>query len=417
MFEDAGVKSVDYDNRIYRMAGLDPSALRASPAMLQMLQAGFDATNGTFKNLTMTTANTAQQAYISACDLAMLQVQSGAMSYQDAIRAAINKAAADGTYVLYSSGRSDRIEVAIRRAVLTGVSHTCRTIGEYNATSVGSDLMELSAHAGARPSHAAWQGKIVSLSGKRGYLSKTDIGYGTADGFGGINCRHDWYPFFPGISQHNYTDKDIKRLDDMTVTYNGQTMPYYDATQLQRKMEREIRELKRKMVATEAARDAATNKKLIVDPDTDFNVHAKHMSEKRAELKGFLSQTAFLGDGSRSQLYGYGRSMSGKAVQTAKKIKEYDSLIGTMTSIGVPVTGVSDHFGARAIARNISVSDVHDALTNPLGTGKIKTDKKGRRSLALIGAKAKVQVNPDTGNLATVWETSEKLKKKYGVIP
>lgn len=111
---------------LYTAAGLRPTDLRASPAMLQMLQAGYENTLGTMHNLTLTTANTAQQAYISACDLAMLQVQSGAMSYQQAIRAAIQSAASDGTRVLYPSGRTDRIEVAVRRAVLTGVPEQIR---------------------------------------------------------------------------------------------------------------------------------------------------------------------------------------------------------------------------------------------------------------------------------------------------
>ena len=417
LFEDAGVESVDIDNRLYTEAGMQPVELRASPAMLQMLQAGYENTLGTLKNLTLTTANTAQQAYISACDLAMLQVQSGAMSYQDAIRRAINSTASAGTYVLYPSGRTDRIEVAARRAVLSGVGKTCRTIGEYNASSMGCDLMELSAHAGARPSHAAWQGKIVSLSGRSGYLSKSDIGYETGDGFGGWNCRHDWYPFFPGISTPNYSTEKLQEIDDMTVNYNGQTISYYDATQVQRKLERDIRETKQKMSATSAARDAATNRKLITDLDTDFNIQSKKLLEQRNTLADFLRQTKFLGDSARTQSYGFGRSTAGKASYAARTIKEYDSLIGTMTAIGIPVTGVSEHFGARALARKISVDDALDALTNALDVGKIKTDKKGRRSRALIGKRAKVQINPDTGNLSTVWETSEKIRKKYGVMP
>ena len=251
LFEDAGVETVQTDNRLYTAAGLQPTDLRASPAMLQMLQAGYENTLGTMHNLTLTTANTAQQAYISACDLAMLQVQSGAMSYQQAIRAAIQSAASDGARVLYPSGRTDRIEVAVRRAVLTGVAKTCRTIGEYNAASCGCDLMELSAHAGARPSHAKWQGQLVSLSGKRGYLSKDDIGYGSGDGFGGYNCRHDWYPFFPGISQRNYSQEKLNQLETMTVNYNGQEIPYYDATQEQRRLERRVRELTARHLAGE----------------------------------------------------------------------------------------------------------------------------------------------------------------------
>ncbi len=320
LFEDAGVETVQTDNRLYTAAGLQTTDLLASPAMLQMLQAGYENTLGTMHNLTLTTANTAQQAYISACDLAMLQVQSGAMSYQQAIRAAIQSAAADSTRVLYPSGRSDRIEVAIRRAVLTGVAKTCRTIGEYNTASCGCDLMELSAHAGARPSHAKWQGQLVSLSGKKGYLSKDDIGYGSGDGFGGYNCRHDWYPFFPGISQRNYSPEKLEQLENMTINYNGQEIPYYDATQEQRRLERAVRDCKLRLSATDAARQETTDPKLRAQLDEDFARQSKALREARDKLADFQNGTGLLPDTSRTQVYGYGRSISQKAVSAQKKV-------------------------------------------------------------------------------------------------
>ena len=320
LFENAGVETVRTDNRLYTAAGLQPTDLRASPAMLQMLQAGYENTLGTMHNLTLTTANTAQQAYISACDLAMLQVQSGAMSYQQAIRAAIQSAASDGTRVLYPSGRTDRIEVAVRRAVLTGVAKTCRTIGEYNAASCGCDLMELSAHAGARPSHARWQGQLVSLSGKRGYLSKDDIGYGSGDGFGGYNCRHDWYPFFPGISQRNYTPEKLTQLETMTVNYNGQEISYYDATQAQRRLERRVRDCKLRLSATDAARQETTDPKLRAQLDEDFARQSKALREARDQLADFQAGTGLLPDTSRTQVYGFGRSIAQKAVAAQKRV-------------------------------------------------------------------------------------------------
>lgn len=325
LFENAGVETVRTDNRLYTAAGLQPTDLRASPAMLQMLQAGYENTLGTMHNLTLTTANTAQQAYISACDLAMLQVQSGAMSYQQAIRAAIQSAASDGTRVLYPSGRTDRIEVAVRRAVLTGVAKTCRTIGEYNAASCGCDLMELSAHAGARPSHARWQGQLVSLSGKRGYLSKDDIGYGSGDGFGGYNCRHDWYPFFPGISQRNYSPEKLNQLETMTVNYNGQEIPYYDATQEQRRRERRVRDCKLRLSATDAARQETKDPKLRAQLDEDFAKQSKALRDARDKLADFQTGTGLLPDTSRTQVYGFGRSIAQKAVAAQKRVDKFNN--------------------------------------------------------------------------------------------
>ena len=90
-----------------------------------------------------------------------------------------------------------------------------------------------------RPSHAEWQGKIVSLSGREGYLSTDDIGYGTGAGFKGYNCRHDWFPFFEGISERAYSDKELEQRKNETVTYEGKEMSRYDAEQKQRAMERQ----------------------------------------------------------------------------------------------------------------------------------------------------------------------------------
>lgn len=165
--------------------------IRLSPAAMQTLNAGYVKCSGDLSNLTLTTANTAQQAYIIACNNAYMQISSGAFDYNTAIRNAVRAAAEDGTEVLYPSGHRDKLDVAVRRSVLTGVGQTCRQLSLINAQDMGCDIMEITAHSNARPSHAEWQGQLVSLSGRKGYLSLKDIGYGTGDGFGGWNCRHD----------------------------------------------------------------------------------------------------------------------------------------------------------------------------------------------------------------------------------
>lgn len=195
MFKDAGVTSVDYDNDIYIKQGLNALPLNMSPQALNVLSAGLTKTNGFLYNLTKTTALQAQQAYIKAITLAEIQIESGAFDYATAIKNAVKSVIDEGATVKYPSGHIDRLEVAVRRATLTGVSQTVGEISVAHANDMGCDLMDITAHYGARPSHAEWQGKIVSLSGKSGYLTISDIGYGTGAGFKGWNCRHDWYPF------------------------------------------------------------------------------------------------------------------------------------------------------------------------------------------------------------------------------
>lgn len=416
LFEDAGIQAIKNDNVRYHAAGLE-GIIKMSDAALQVLNAGYEKCSGNLSNLTLTTANTAQQAYITACNNAYMQITSGAFDYNTAIRNAVKAAASDGTEVLYPSGHRDKLDVAVRRAVLTGVGQTCRTLSETNAQDMGCDLMEITAHSGARPSHAEWQGQIVSLSGRKGYLSKDDIGYGTGDGFGGWNCRHDWHPFFEGISSRAYDDAELKKLNERNIEYNGEKYTEYEISQIQRKMERDIRARKRELSAYQTAIENATNNKSLVDFKTDFNISSVKLKNQENELADFLNKTGELPDTSRIWSNGFDKSLSQKVVWANKKSSEFQNLIGTVTCNGYTVSSISEHFAARAMARNLSVEDVRNALTNPLNIGKIKTDSKGRKSIEFIGNKARPQLNPDTGNLATVWETSSKLRKKYGGDP
>ena len=152
-----------------------------------------------------------------------MQITSGAFSYQEAIRQAVQKTAQE----------------------------------------CDCDLMEISAHSGARPAHAQWQGKIVSLSGRRGYLSKSDIGYGTGDGFGGWNCRHDWFPFFEGYSKPNYSKRQLEQIDEKNIEYNGKMYSQYEISQIQRRYEMAIRSAKREKVAFEVAVEEADDPELL----------------------------------------------------------------------------------------------------------------------------------------------------------
>ena len=304
LFEDAGVRTVNFDNQIYRAVGLVPVDIRQSPAMRQTLEAGYRKTLGNMRNLTLTTANMGQTAYYSACNQAYMKVISGAFSYQEAIKKAVQKTAQDGAFVLYPSGHRDRVDVAVRRSVLTGVGQTCREIGLMNAEENDCDLMELSAHFGARPTHAEWQGQIVSLSGRKGYLSLSDIGYGTGDGFGGWNCRHDWFPYFEGYSRRNYTDSYLKSLNEKNIEYNGEKYSQYEISQIQRKYEREIRSAKREKVAFDTAVKGTSDSELKSVMKSGSDYANQQIKEKQAQMRDFIQQTGNKRDYFREQNYG-----------------------------------------------------------------------------------------------------------------
>lgn len=304
LFEDAGVRTINFDNQIYRAVGLVPVDIHQSPAMRQTLEAGYRKTLGNMRNLTLTTANMGQTTYYNACNQAYMKVISGAFSYQEAIKKAVQKTAQDGAFVLYPSGHRDRVDVAVRRSVLTGVGQTCREIGLMNAEENDCDLMELSAHFGARPTHAEWQGQIVSLSGRKGYLSLSDIGYGTGDGFGGWNCRHDWFPYFEGYSRRNYTDSYLKSLNEKNIEYNGEKYSQYEISQIQRKYEREIRSAKREKVAFDTAVKETSDSELKAVMKSGSDYANQQIKEKQAKMRDFIQQTGNKRDYFREQNYG-----------------------------------------------------------------------------------------------------------------
>lgn len=327
LFDDAGVNAVQNDMAIYEAAGRSPMPLKMSPAAMGVLKAGLSKTNGHLRNLTMTTASQAQQAYIRAATLAEMQIESGAFDYATAIRNAVQSAAQEGAWVSYPSGHRDRLDVAVRRAVLTGVGQTTGQIALAYAQDMGCDLMEITAHAGARPSHAVWQGKLVSLSGRKGFLSLSDIGYGTGAGFKGWNCRHDWFPFFEGLSESAYPRSEIEQMNNASVELDGKKIPLYDATQKQREMERRIRATKRELAGFDEGIEAAETDELRNALRVDFNGASVRLKKQEAILKEFLRKTGLQNDSTRVQTRGFGRSQAQKAVHAVKRNKERQEYI------------------------------------------------------------------------------------------
>ena len=211
------------------------------------------------------------RAYQWALDSAVLQMESGAISYGEAIETAIKQLADSGLRTVdYESGRSDSVDVAVRRAVLTGVGQLNDKYTDESAEYLDSPYVEVSAHAGARDkakphpwsSHKAWQGKVYyqSKHGEADPLGKypdlvATTGYGEADGLNGINCRHSRHVWVEGVSERTYTDAQLAALDPPPFEYQGQTYTHYEATQQQRKIERTIRKLKREEAAYKSAGD------------------------------------------------------------------------------------------------------------------------------------------------------------------
>ena len=183
-FEDAGVKTLDYDDKIYQQAGLSPKALKESPYLIRLMQRNYEATMHEWSNYTRTTADAAEQQFIDTMDQVYTDVMSGGVGYVDAYTNAINNLASHGLTVRYPSGHVDTIETATLRCVRTGVSQASAQIQVARMDEMGVDLVLVSSHMGARPSHQVWQGKVYSRNGGSekypDFVSST--GYGTGPG-------------------------------------------------------------------------------------------------------------------------------------------------------------------------------------------------------------------------------------------
>ncbi len=330
-------------------------------------------------------------------DSAHMKVVNGATDYNTAIRQACNALAASGVRtVYYDSGHSDRIEVAVRRAVMTSVSQVTQKISEQNAKELGADGWEISAHAGARPSHAIYQGRQYPASQYESIVRPLIEDY---------NCQHSAFPIIIGISEPVYTEEELKSIDPPPFTYAGRTYTAYEAQQQMRKMERAMRKQKDRCIVADAAGDVE-----------NYTVASIKLRRQKDIYEDFCKAADSYTQYERQYVAGYNRSLAGKSSYALKVHKQMQNLIGTTTPKGTVISEVSDHFVGRAIQRKVSKNDISDALTNPLDYGNIKTDSKGRRSIEYTGANARVFVNPDTGCLTTIIPTSTKLKKKYGVI-
>ena len=298
IFYEAGEKSLKFDDQIYKENGLNPVPLKQSESIKQTMNATIIRTAGNLQNLCMTTASTAQSQFYNAINMAYMETSTGVKSYTQAIVDEIKKISKQGAVIEYPSGAKRSLESAIRTNVVTAVNQNCGKLQELRADEVGCDLMELSAYSGARPEHAKWQGKIVSRSGQKGYLSLRDIGYGEATGFKGVNCHHDWYPYFEG-STRTYTNEQLKKWQNEKVTYNGQQISVYEATQIQRKIERQIRQDKKDLRAQQAiltSNDENIDIKQVQDEIR--NIKASEKANREA-LDDFLKQTGLRKDNSR----------------------------------------------------------------------------------------------------------------------
>lgn len=313
LMQEAATRAMEAEDEIYYHYGKEPTPFAENENLQALLNAGYQQTAGTFHNLTATTANTVSGQFEAALDRAHLKVSSGAFDYKSAVKSAVDSLADTMKYVTYPTGHTDTLEVAARRAVLTGVNQTGAKLQVARADEMGVEFFETTAHGGARPSHAEWQGRQFHRGGAVDYMGKhypdfeAATGYGTGAGLCGWNCRHTFFSIFPELGPAPaWTQADLEALNARDIEYNGGKYTRYEISQMQRARERTVRKYKRRYLAEDAA-------------GADTTASAVKLRQARQELSDFISATGGRADSARTSVAGFGRSASSKATWAAKK--------------------------------------------------------------------------------------------------
>ena len=307
LLKEAATEAMEREDAIYYHYNLEPTPFEESAALNNLLNAGARQTCGTWRNLTATTANTVSGAFERTLDVAWGKVATGAFDYKTAVKQAVDSLADEMPEITYPSGHTDSLEVAARRAVLTGVNQTAGRLQVARADEMGVEFFETSAHGGARPSHAEWQGRRFHRGGAVDYLGKhypdfeQATGYGTGAGLCGWNCRHTFFAVFPELGDPpTWTEESLQELNARNIEYNGKLYTQYEVNQMQRARERNVRRWKKRYLAESAA-------------GSDTTDSAVRLKAARQSLSEFAKATGGRVDSARTSVHGFGRSASSKA--------------------------------------------------------------------------------------------------------
>ena len=319
IFEDAGIRAWAADDAFYVAHGLESVPLAQSEYMIRLLTDTYQRTNGEIHNFTCTTAKASQQQLINVLDTAHFKVMSGAQSYTQAVKDAVNDIISNQAKVHYPTGHVDTIETAVLRAVRTGVGQASGNMAMQGMIERDWDLIRTSAHIGARygdggenPSnHFWWQGKLFSRTGKTpGYLLFEEAtGYGIGEGLCGWNCRHS---FGPGDPDHNpYADFDAE-----------ENKKVYDLSQQQRKAEARIRQQKLKVLGLREAVDAAEDAAVKATLQDEYNKAALKLQRYNQAYNSFCEDNNLHKLNDRITVAKWTRSEAAKATAAARKAQQ-----------------------------------------------------------------------------------------------
>lgn len=314
--EEAGIKALEYDHKIYETAGLSPMPLTQSPALIRLMERNYWATLGEWNNYTRTTAQAAQRLFLNECDLAYNKVLSGAVSYSQAVREAVESVASGGVYVDYPSGHRDTIETATARAVRTGIAQAAGDIALKRMEEMDWDIILVSAHIGARTgdggqnpgNHLWWQGQFYSRTGKDKRFPDfyKSTGYGTGEGLSGWNCRHS---FGSGDGVNN-PYKDIQTADNYRIE---------KLEQRQRALERRVRKTKREVMGLQEAVEKCKDEAAKFELQQTLDRKSYLLQRQNKAYSDFCKENDLRSQSERLQIARWQREQAAKARGAARR--------------------------------------------------------------------------------------------------
>ena len=335
----AATEAMEREDAIYYHYDMEPTPFEESAALNNLLDAGARQTCGTWQNITATTANTVTGAFERTLDAAWLKVSTGAFDYKTAVKQAVDSLADEMPMVTYPSGHKDSIEVAARRAVLTGVNQTTGKLQVARADEMGVAFFETTAHGGARPSHAEWQGRRFHRGGAVDYKGRhypdfeAATGYGTSAGLCGWNCRHTFFAVFPELGDPpQWTQEQLQELNARNIEYNGKKYTAYEISQMQRARERNVRRWKKRYLAEDAAGLDATDS-------------AVRLKAARQSLAEFAQATGGRVDSARVSVPKFGRSEASRA--SAKSQAHHTDWLKSINAQSTSLNTVAKYYDAR----------------------------------------------------------------------
>ena len=335
----AATEAMEREDAIYYHYDMEPTPFEESAALNNLLDAGARQTCGTWQNITATTANTVTGAFERTLDAAWLKVSTGAFDYKTAVKQAVDSLADEMPMVTYPSGHKDSIEVAARRAVLTGVNQTTGKLQVARADEMGVAFFETTAHGGARPSHAEWQGRQFHRGGAVDYKGKhypdfeAATGYGTGAGLCGWNCRHTFFAVFPELGDPPaWTEESLQELNARNIEYNGKKYTAYEISQMQRARERNVRRWKKRYLAEDAA-------------GLDTTDSAVRLRAARQSLAEFAQATGGRVDSARTSVPKFGRSEASRA--SAKSQAHHTDWLKSINAQSTSLNTVAKYYDAR----------------------------------------------------------------------